>query len=91
MRDPRRKGIEAALEILRVNPMIRNSNSLLDPLYHEVLRLREDNERLLSQLKELNSQYEQLESCKAAVDPEWLDHVNEVLNEDNDETSLPSE
>lgn len=91
MRDPRGKSVDAALEILRVNPMIRNSNSLLDPLYREVVRLREDNAALLSRLKELNSQYEQLESCKTAVDPEWLDHMNEVLNEDNEETSLPPE
>ena len=90
MRDPRRKGIEAVLEILRVNPTIKNSNSLLEPLYLEVLRLREDNESLRLQLKESESQYQRLESCKTMVDTEWLDYVNEVLNEDNDETSLPS-
>ena len=90
MRDPRRKGIEAVLEILRVNPTVKNSNSLLEPLYLEVLRLREDNESLRLQLKESESQYQRLESCKTMVDTEWLDYVNEVLNEDNDETSLPS-
>ena len=90
MRDPRRKGIEAVLEILRVNTTVKNSNSLLEPLYLEVLRLREDNESLRLQLKESESQYERLESCKTMVDTEWLDYVNEVLNEDNDETSLPS-
>ncbi len=48
--DPRTRRISAIKQMIRQNPFIKNKNSMIGPLYDEVLKLEQQVEELKSEL-----------------------------------------